>query len=307
MGGSGSNSEWVRDPNQSALKAREAENKTVNIQFETEIRAVINSILSAVNNRDVTSIQRHIEEVKNSIEKLIEGTIDIRYGGSVAKHTYVDGLSDIDTLAIINNSSLSDKSPTEVKQYFYNRLVERFPNTNIKIGNLAITLKYADGVKLQVLPALKTSTGFKIANSDNEWIKTNPEKFAIALRSVNITNSGKAIPVIKLAKSIISDLPERRQIKGYHVEALAIDIFSRYTGVKTSKEMLKHFFKEAADRVLNPIKDKSGQSTHVDDYLGNGSSIERKMVSDSFAQISRKMQNADGGQMIEKWNEIFNL
>lgn len=306
MGGSGSSSDWVRDPDKSAIKLRQAEIKSVNTEFDTEVNAEINSLITVFNDRDYESIQTHIDEVQKALEKLVDGTMDIRYGGSVSKHTYVDGLSDIDTLAIINNTELADKTPGEVKDYFFNRLSERFPKTDIKKGQLAITLKYKNGTELQILPALKSGNGFKIALNDNEWIHTNPRKFVVALRSVNIMNNGKAIPVIKLAKSIISNLPDKRQIKGYHAEALAIEVFSAYQGQKKTKEMLKYFFKEASVKVLNPIKDKTGQSVHVDDYLGKSNSIERKMVSDSFAQISRKMQNADGGQIIDKWKEILN-
>lgn len=307
MGSSGSSSHWVRDPGKSASKLRNAESNSINSEFETEVNFVLNSLLADINNRDNISIQRHINEVRKALERFIDGTMDIRYGGSVSKHTYVDGLSDIDTLAIINNTELRGKSPGEVKDFFWHRLIERYPNTEIKKGKLAITLKYSDGLELQILPALKTGDNFKIAANDSDWIKTNPKNFVLALRYTNIVNNGKVIPTIKLVKSIISNLPESRRINGYHVEALAIEIFSRFSGRKTTKNLLKTFFKEASVHVLEPIKDRTGQSAHVDDYLGLKNSIERKMVSDSLAQISRKMQNADGGQIIDKWEEILNI
>ena len=177
MGGSGSSFDWVRNPSESASKLREAEINSISQEFETSVNADINNLLTNINNRDTEAIQKHIDEVKKAIETFIDGTIDIRYGGSVSKHTYVDGLSDIDTLAIINNSELSDKTPAEVKTYFLERLKERFPNTDIREGKLAVTLKYSDGVELQVLPALKTQTGFKIAYDDTNWNTTNPRNF----------------------------------------------------------------------------------------------------------------------------------
>lgn len=69
--------------------------------------------------------------------------------------------------------------------------------------------------------------------------------------------------------------------------------------------MLKHFFTEGAKCVLKPITDKTGQSTHVDDYLGPANSLQRKMVSDSMANIARKMQNADGSREIRIWEQIL--
>ena len=70
--------------------------------------------------------------------------------------------------------------------------------------------------------------------------------------------------------------------------------------------MLKHFFTEGSKWVLTPVRDKTGQSTHVDDYLEGSNSLKRKMVSDSMASIARKMQNADGSRDLRIWEQILN-
>ena len=49
---------------------------------------------------------------------------------------------------------------------------------------------------------------------------------------------------------------------------------------------------------MNPISDSTGQSIHVDDYLGSRSSNSRRMVSDSLSQISRRMNNADAKEIL---------
>ena len=116
---------------------------------------------------------------------------------------------------------------------------------------------------------------------------------------------GKLIPVIKLAKSLISNFPESRKLSGYHTECLAIEVFKDYSGIKKPKEMLKYFFSEGAKSVLNPIKDKTGQSVHVDNYLNEANSLNRKMVADSMASISRRMHNADGSRDIRLWEQIL--
>ena len=74
-------------------------------------------------------------------------------GGSVAKYTYVDGLSDIDSLIILDNCELTDKPPDEVKEYFAQKLKERFPKTEVEVGNLAVTVHFNDA-EIQLLPAL---------------------------------------------------------------------------------------------------------------------------------------------------------
>jgi hypothetical protein len=306
MGGSGSGGSI--DPSEISRKVRQAEEQAQDQGFDSKINDEINNLLKDFNDRDYEAIQRHLDHINNTLDSEIEGRIDLRYGGSVSKHTYVDGLSDIDALALINNTDLADKTPEEVKQYFFDQLVKRLPGTEITMGALAITIKYSDGIEVQILPAIKHGDHFRIPNSKglNQWSHLiNPKAFAVALRAVNQKMAGKLVPMIKIAKSIISSLPEKRQLSGYHTEALAVDIFSKYAGTKTIKEMVKHFFVVASDSVHNPLQDKTGQSTHVDDYLGNSNSLERKMVSDSLAQIARKMSNADGRQSERAWDDIL--
>ncbi|WP_343748005.1 CBASS oligonucleotide cyclase [Fluviicola sp.] len=285
-----------------------SEEQTKDQAFEIKVTDLIRTLLSNVNDRDTNQIQTHIQRIKQALNLGVDGTIDLRYGGSLSKNTFVEGLSDIDTLAILNKSELMHLSPNEVKDYFYDRIRESLPYTDIVSGKKAVTINFTSEYSIQILPALKDGNGIRIPSSSdpNEWSKIiQPKKFVETLRYVNIKNSGKLIPVIKLAKSIISTLPERRQLSGYHVEALGIEVFSNYSGDKTPKAMLKHFFTEASKKVLEPIKDKTGQTIHVDNYLKAANSIERKMVSDSLSTVSRKMQNADGSKDIRAWNEIL--
>ncbi len=309
MGGSGGGGFFYESkPEEIAQKIRNEEEKSQNSVYETSITALMRDLLSVVNDRDTDSIQRHLTTIEGAVHKDIEGYIDLRYAGSVAKHTYVDGLSDIDSIAILNDCDLVNATPNEVKKHFYDKLCERLPSTDIRIGNLAVTIKFSSGIEIQILPAMKDETGIRIPSSrrSNEWSHIiKPDKFALALRYTNTHTSGKLVPVIKLAKSIIASFPESRKISGYHVESLAIEVFGQYTGEKKLKPMLKHFFSEAAKYVLAPIKDKTGQSVHVDDYLGETNSLIRKMVADSMSTVARKMQNADGSREIRIWEQFL--
>lgn len=310
MGASGSGGGYfsTNTPEELAKKIRQQEAIANNMSFEANITRLINDLLSNVNNRDTYAIQTHLNTIEKAIHSEIEGAIDLRYAGSVSKHTHVDGLSDIDCLAILDNSELADSSPDEVKEYFYKMLTKKLPNTTIRKGDLAVTVSFTSGIEIQILPAIKTATGLRIPSSrrDNNWSHVvKPAQFAMALRYCNAKMSGKLIPVIKLAKSIISTFNANRQLAGYHVEALAIETFINYKGQHKPREMLKYLFIEGAKNVLKPIKDKSGQSIHVDDYLGEANSLQRKMISDSMSSVGRKMQNADGISEIQTWQQIL--
>ncbi len=310
MGGSGGGGFFYKSntPEDITKRIREEEQKSKDDAFEADVAGLLKDLLANVNNRDTETLQCHLATIKSALDLGIDGSIDLKYGGSVAKHTYVDGLSDVDSLAILNKSELVNLPPDEVKQYFYERLKERLPGSDITVGKLAITIKFSSGFEVQIVPAVKNDKGVQIPSimNSNEWSKTiKPERFINDLREANSKNSGKLVPVIKLAKSIISSFPEQRQMKGYHVEALSVEVFSEYSGEVTPRAMLKHLFSEGSKLVLTAIKDKTGQTTHVDGYLGSDNSIERKMVSDSMRTMARKMQNADGSNDIRVWEEIL--
>ena len=307
MGGSGSSFPFSSNAEDLTKKIREAENIEKDHDFEISVSELLANALLHANDRDTTKINSYLKEITETIELGIEGTLNIRYGGSVAKHTYVDGLSDIDTLALINDTSLKNRTPTEVKEFFAQKIQSRYPDAEIRTGNLAVSIKFKDNTEIQILPALKTTRGYKIqsAKASNNWSKINPQTFLKTLRYVNIKMQGKMIPIIKLVKSILSNLPEKRKMTGYHVEATAIEVFKDYTGPKNNKDMVKYFFEKAAKHVMNPIKDRTGQSAHVDDYLGKKNSINRQLVSDSLSNINRRMQNADATSNFIFWKDLL--
>ena len=133
----------------------------------------------------------------------------------------------------------------------------------------------------------------------------NPQEFANALTKANQRLNGKLVPCIKLIKAIVATLPEKRRITGYHTESMAINLFKGYDDLKTTKAMLRHFFEHASNHVTRPIKDSSGQSIHVDEYLDGENSLKRRIVADALGRIGRKIRNADGARSLDRWKDLF--
>ncbi len=306
MGGTGGGFLKDKEIEDMQNKIRKAEKETTDEAFEVEVSVVIDTLLANYNNRDTNAIKSHIDTIINAIQKEIEGTCDIIFGGSYQKHTYVDGLSDIDSLVLLNNSELINKSPNEVLEYFGDMLKERFPESKIEIGKIAITIRFTDRKIIQLLPAVKSVDGFKISNANGDkWSKIKPKNFTNKLTETNKKNNDKMIPTIKVVKAINSYLPKSKQLTGYHIESLAIEAFKAYSGEKNIKKMLQHFFESAKYLVKSPIKDKSGQSVYVDEYLGRKNSIDRKQISIILDRISRRMKNANSSASVEQWMEIL--
>lgn len=306
MGGSGGGYFTGRtEPSELARRTRTAQEKVRDDDFEVRVAGFLASELSSYNDRDVSGIQAVFESLKNDLADDLEGTVDLMYAGSVAKHTYVDGLSDVDAIVLLHRTELANKQPNELKKVLADCLQARHGKGTVVQGILAVTLRIGNQT-IQFLPALREGKRLKIANADGKgWSAINPTAFATKLTQTNKALDGKLIPCIKLAKAIISQLPDQRRLTGYHTESLAIEVFEKYDGERTPKAMVRHFFLEAPKRIIQPIKDSSGQSVHVDEYMGDENSLQRRIVADALGRIARKIQNADGSKSLESWKELF--
>jgi hypothetical protein len=108
MGGGGGGGAFVhRTPAELRDQVRKAEEKTTMAAFEAELSRMLGEHLGAYNGRDIDTLRDRLDELKGALEGSIDGTFDLLFGGSVAKHTYVDGLSDIDSLVLINETGLA--------------------------------------------------------------------------------------------------------------------------------------------------------------------------------------------------------
>jgi hypothetical protein len=94
-------------------------------------------------------------------------------------------------------------------------------------------------------------------------------------------------------------------MSGYHIEALATEIFRDYNGPKTRIKMLDYFCEHAKKKVLTPIKETTNQSEFVDSKLGQSHSIKRIRVSGKLSKVSKEIKKADKQENLEKWREIL--
>lgn len=311
MGGSGGGGFFSGEvnPEHLAESVRRSEEESEDQSFSTEVSQLLGDVLSQYNDRDTEGIQAILEQVKSELSDELEDTVDLVFGGSVAKHTYIDGLSDIDALVVLKDVHAESAQPEQLIGLFADKLRARYGDSEnvVKEGRLSVTLHLKEK-SIQLLPAVRDGDRFKIASANGkEWSEIRPKKFAKKLTESNQRLDGKLVPVIKLAKSINSTLPEQRQLSGYHIEAMAINVFKAYDGPKNSREMLKHFFKQAPDYCKRPIRDSTGQSVHVDGSLGSENSIERRVVADAYGRIGRRLENADNARQIQQWKSALGI
>jgi hypothetical protein len=309
MGGSGGGSSGGsflgNTPQTVAQSIRDVETKAKSEQFESDVAGLLGDVLASANDRNTDAVAIHLDEIRKALGKDIDGSVDLLFGGSISKRTYVDGVSDVDAFVVLNNSELAGKSPREVCDYFLARLRERFATSEVAPDGFALDIRFSD-VTVQVVPVIRKGEDYRLPNDNcTAWSRVRPKAFTDALTAVNKACANKVVPTIKLAKALMASLPETRRISGYHSELLATQIFTAYDGPLTPKAMVQHFFVKAPQLVRAPIRDPTRQSPFVDDHLGPSNSVERLTIADSLDRIGRRLRNADGAQSVEQWRELF--
>jgi hypothetical protein len=306
VGGSGGGGFFDRSSPEEVQRAiRDLEDRTRNQAFDIEVSTSLGEILAEYDHRDVVGVSRALEQVKSALESQIEGSIDARFGGSVRKHTYVDGVSDVDALLFLRDQELSSMSPQTVLDYFEERLSDKMAGWQASRGRLSVELRKGD-IILQLLPAVREGNVTRIpSDTDDRWSRINPSAFFRHLTRANEHLGNKLVPTIKLVKIINAVQPQAMRLSGYHIESLAIEVFKNYDGPQNPKAMLEHFFDKAPVAVLRPITDKSGQSVHVDDYMGPANSEARRSASAGLNRIARQMKNANAMGSKREWLGIL--
>ena len=264
-------------------------------------------LLAQYKRRNAQTAAKRLETICEFLRKDGYITVQTMFGGSVKKGTFVSGLSDVDALLIVNKTSLVNQPPANVVKHVQNVIHQQFPKNPVSAGKLAVTVNYADGMEIQLLPAIRTrSGGVRIAEpGSSDWSNiTQPEAFAGKLIKVNNANGGRVVPVIKLAKALANCYVKResRKISGYHMESLAVDAFRGYKDEKDTKSMLIHFLTYSIDAVMKPIADSTGQTRFVDEYLGDANSDQRKRTSTYFENMRGQVRKCN---TTVKFNKLF--
>jgi len=306
MGGSGGGYFRSERPENVRDALRQEEKATEDQIFETQVANDIGDLLAEYNNRDTEAVKQVLELLKKALENEVEdGTIVTTFGGSVRKHTYVDGISDVDCLFVLKGDEFANLGPADALNLLESKIRNVFPNAAPERDKMSLRIG-VQGVVLEILPALRREGQLCIpSESGKSWSKINPQKFIAKLTEVNDRCGTKVVPTIKIAKGINDTFAESQRLSGYHLESLAIEAFKEYVGPKNTKAMVEHLIGFASERVLSPVRDRTGQSLHVDEYAGGKGSELRKVVAQNLDRVWRRMKNANANHSREMWTELL--
>jgi hypothetical protein len=286
---------------------RSSSDEQARAEFKAELNDFLGDVLREANVRDAEATNRHLDTVRRALENLLEESIELRFGGSVIKHTYVDGISDVDLLAVVSRDTAVDANPQQLIGDFATAIRDRLPNTGVEVGQMSVKVRFEDGTELQILPAFKVGDGYRLPRQRGDsWSGVvRPRDFASRLTAVNESNSGKVVPIIKLFKIAQERLPENSRLTGYHVEAIAVKAFQDYRGSLDRGEMLLHLARIAGQTTTRPLEETTGQSTYVDGYLGPEGSTDRLRTSAAIQRLATKLERATERNQLEPWREVF--
>lgn len=273
---------------------------------EAEVAAAFTDALAQINQIDTEALNRHKEEVFQALKSAFEEADGLRGGGSYSQHTYVNGISDIDMLFVLDAFS-SSKIPNKenskaVIADMERRLRQRFLTSKIKSGRMAVTIKFSDGLELQVLPAFRYHAGYRVPNyRGTGWTVARPHLFTQLLQQRNAEMGGKLLPCIKLAKQICEN--QGLEVKSYHLSNIAVKAFEHYTGAKSYEDMLRHFFNKAKELTATRMRDITGQGAYVDNYLTSKS--QRTALAQQLDTVEQKIARAEGNA--SEWQKLLQL
>ncbi|WP_437978889.1 CBASS oligonucleotide cyclase [Sorangium sp. So ce295] len=303
-GGGGGGGRYSR-PSPS-LEAKIAEVRARERQrLDQEIAQLLAHYLLKVNARDRELTRQRLDAIEQALGERVQ--LDrILFGGSVAKHTEVDGISDVDALVILDREDLRGASAQKVKEAFFRAVEEHLPRagvSSIRLGQMAVTVTYDDGMEIQLVPAIRKGTAVAVPSaSSGGWTQTEPGAFRRRLTDANARLGGNLVPAIKLVKAILSRFPEQKRLSGYHIEALAVDAANNYAGSTAPKDLVLYLIDRASERVLRPVRDTTGQSRNIDAHLGAADSAERRNIALALDGMRRRLSTAT---TVAEWKAVL--
>ncbi len=218
---------------------------------------------------------RILESTLSKCSSAISGTFprsEYNFSGSITKHTFLFGGSDIDVLVFVPPSNPSAPA-VEVK--LLNEAVSGIcPRT---LHEHYITLNPPGGVNIDLVPAFRSIEGNVHIPDPNAqaWIPIFPNLFAEDLDALDKRHYGALKPAIRLTKWLTKrflTVP----LLGHHIELLMFISAYWLSPTKSPLELLSSFLNSSSHLVLTPLRDTSKQRTFVDDYLGEGDSPARR-------------------------------
>ena len=173
--GSGSSGSFPAGPsNIDALRQRATEIAEQS-SFDAQVNGELTERLAEINSRDAQKVGDYLDDALAVLRDEIEDVDRTLFGGSVAKSTYVEGVSDVDALVILKDVP-ADATPAQILEQMRDALqagLSAADVESVRAGALAVSIRYRDGTEVQLLPAVQRGERLAISSPDgSQWAPT---------------------------------------------------------------------------------------------------------------------------------------
>lgn len=186
--------------------------------------------------------------------------------GSFGNGTSIYGYSDVDYLACLPTSALTQNS-TYSLQKVRDSLAARFPNTNVRVGCPAVVCPFGTSVSetTEIVPAdyARQSNGYKvyqIADCAGGWMDASPDAHNDYVSTQDDRLGGKVKPLIRFIKAwkFVRDVP----ISSFYLELRVAKYASGETSIIYDIDV-KRILCQLRDCALANMQDPTGVSGYI--------------------------------------------
>jgi len=212
---------------------------------------------------EVEAAKQHLATIQTRLETVFELS-SCRRTGSFARGTSIRGFSDADLFAVFRKSNFTRAgsliSSSTVLNSVRQELVARYPNTPISRDVMAISVAFADGRHVDVVPALFDSMHqekwpvYLMPDGVGGWMKTCPSIYDAYIEQANRASGGKLLYVAQMVKFWRECRSPRVPLSSFHIE-LVLASEETCKGVKSYGECVRDIFRSLATRGCRAMQD----------------------------------------------------
>ncbi len=257
--------------------------------------------------RDTANRRR--DDIVSSLKKNFD-VIESFATGSIPRYTALSGHADLDVIIALHYSKhIKDKKPSEVLQSVRDVLAEY--KTNVRKNGQAVTLHYKTWPNVDIVPCSRVVdddgnvTSYSIPDMNTEqWITSKPKRHTSNMTSRAGVCGQNFRRVITMMKHW--NRKHGSYMQSYHIEALAMEIFSTSMGDITWDV---HTFFDKSYELVNSNLWYEG--AYVDSYLSWDNRQEAKKRLETAKNKSLTAwhktynDNDDDKGAITIWRQIF--
>lgn len=187
--------------------------------------------------------------------------------GSYARGTSTPPLHDVDVMVVLDPARIDTSTPDAMVRGVMETLQRHYPNARPQRRSVGLGF---DDFSIDVVPALKTTPGYRIADIDphnatapTRWVTTQPRAHTERLQRANEQSNGAAAALVAVLKHANRDHATR--LKSFHLETMVLD--AELPSRSSFASSIQAALNALATRVEAACIDRGGAGLRVDDYL----------------------------------------